>query len=227
MLRDVAHPRAVLSRVTNPPRRFSEQAWSSSDGIQREQALDEARDLGGRVVLEHAEVDEHLDHGLARPVVRAAQDAGVEDLERREGPGGARGLRRSPGLRGSARFRGVLRLRGGLGLCAGSGLRGRGRLRGCIRRRRAARGARLRGRRAVRAVSGRLPRRRDLRQSRLPCPSAQPAFRRLRTVGLSDQGSCATEPVGRGPRCRRPAREVPRADHGAQEKASKWPGVPG
>ena len=87
-----------------PPRRFSEQAWSSRDGIQREQAIDEARDLVGRELLQHAEVDEHLDDGLARPVVRAAEDAGVEDLERREwpGPAGALALRR--GLRLLAAF---------------------------------------------------------------------------------------------------------------------------
>src|SRR5206468_10147831 len=51
----------------------------------RQQAIDEPGDLRGRELLEDAEVDEQLDDRRARPVVRAAQDPRLEDLERGQG----------------------------------------------------------------------------------------------------------------------------------------------
>ena len=64
-----------------PPRRPSEQAWSSSDGSSSTRRIDEARDRVRRELLEDAQVDEHPDDRLARPVVRAAQDARLEDAQ--------------------------------------------------------------------------------------------------------------------------------------------------
>src|SRR4051812_15748257 len=49
-----------------------------------QQPVDEARDPVGGELLENTEVDEELDDGRTRPVVRAAEDAGVEDAQRRE-----------------------------------------------------------------------------------------------------------------------------------------------
>ena len=46
-----------------------------------DQGLDEARDPVARELLEHAEVHDLADHGLLCPVVRAAQDAGLEDAQ--------------------------------------------------------------------------------------------------------------------------------------------------
>ena len=46
-----------------------------------DQGVDEARDLVARELLEHAEVDDLADDRLARPVVGAAQDAGLDDPE--------------------------------------------------------------------------------------------------------------------------------------------------
>ena len=63
---------------------------------QRDERVGEARDLVRRELLEHAEVDEQPDDRLAGPVVRAAQDARLEDAQRRRGPLGA-----APSARGA------------------------------------------------------------------------------------------------------------------------------
>ena len=49
-----------------------------------DQRVAEARDPVRRELLEVAEIDQHPDDRLAGPVVRAAQDAGLEDPQRRE-----------------------------------------------------------------------------------------------------------------------------------------------
>ena len=86
------------SRVMNPPRRPKEQAWSSRVGDERDQRIGEARDLGRREVLEGAQIDEQADDRLPGPVVRAAQDARLEDLQGRLGSAPDR---RTPGRPGS------------------------------------------------------------------------------------------------------------------------------
>ena len=83
VLGDVAGPRALRSRVMKPPRRPSEQAWSSRVGSSATRASVKPGSLLRGELLEDAEVDEHPDDRLARPVVRAAQDAGLEDPQRR------------------------------------------------------------------------------------------------------------------------------------------------
>jgi hypothetical protein len=50
-----------------------------------DEGFGEARDLVAREVLEDAEVDDHPDDRFARPVVRAAQDPGLDDPEGRLG----------------------------------------------------------------------------------------------------------------------------------------------
>ena len=78
-------------RLMKPPRRPSEQACSSSVGQELDQCLVEARDRVARALLEHAQVDVHHDRRRARPDVRAAQDACIEDAQR--------GLRAGVGFR--------------------------------------------------------------------------------------------------------------------------------
>ena len=73
------------SRVMKPPRRPSEQAWSSSVGSSATSASVKFGRSVRRVTLEDAEVDQQPDDRLARPVVRAAQDARLEDAQRRRG----------------------------------------------------------------------------------------------------------------------------------------------
>ncbi len=115
VLGDVAGPGALLEpgdEAAAP----AERAGVVLEGRQqRDERVAEARDPVGRELLEDAEVDEHPDDRLARPVVRAAQDAGLEDAQRgqRRGRDGGRG--RSRGAFGSARFE-----RGRLGLAVGS-----------------------------------------------------------------------------------------------------------
>ena len=85
------------SRVMKPPRRPSEQAWSSSVGSSATSASVKFGQHVGGVLLEDAEVDQQPDDRLARPVVRAAQDARLEDAQGRLGAG--RGRRSSRGGR--------------------------------------------------------------------------------------------------------------------------------
>ena len=82
-----------------------------------DERVGEARDLVRRELLEDAEVDDHPDDRLAGPVVGAAQDAGLEDPERRLGAAAVRQVRRASscvgavarGLPARARFRCRLR----------------------------------------------------------------------------------------------------------------------
>ena len=81
VLRDVAHPRAVAEP------RDEAAAPAEAAGVvlearqQADEGVGEARDLVRREVLEDAEVDDHPDDRLAGPVVRAAEDPGLDDLE--------------------------------------------------------------------------------------------------------------------------------------------------
>ena len=93
VLGDVAHPRAVAE-----PRDEAAAAAEAAGVVlearqQADEGVGEARDLVRREVLEDAEVDDHPDDRLAGPVVRAAQDAGLDDLEGRLGRGAAGPIR--------------------------------------------------------------------------------------------------------------------------------------
>ena len=85
VFRDVAGPGPVAKprdEATPPP----EAAGMVLEARQQPgKGVGEARDLVRREVLEHAEVDDHPDDRLAGPVVRAAEDAGLDDLEGRFG----------------------------------------------------------------------------------------------------------------------------------------------
>ena len=97
VLGDVAGPGAV-AEPRDEPAAPAERAGVVLEGRQQlDERLDEARDRVRRELLEHAEVDEHADDRLARPVVRAAQDARLEDAQRRLR---ARLARRAPCDRG-------------------------------------------------------------------------------------------------------------------------------
>ncbi len=65
-------------------------------GQQLDQRLDEARDRVARELLEHAEVHDLADHRLPGPVVRAAQDARLDDPKRGLGAGTAGAVGRPP-----------------------------------------------------------------------------------------------------------------------------------
>ena len=66
-----------------PPRRPRRAGVVLERGQQLDERVDEARDRVARELLEHAEVDDLADDGLARPVVGAAQDPRLEDAQRR------------------------------------------------------------------------------------------------------------------------------------------------
>ena len=85
VLRDVAQPGAVL-QARNEPAAPAERAGVVLERRNElDQGLVEAGDRVARKVLEHAEIDEHRDRRAARPDVRPAQDARVEDAQRRLG----------------------------------------------------------------------------------------------------------------------------------------------
>ena len=94
VLRDVPDPRA-LAEPRDEPAAPAERAGVVLERRQHaDQRVDEARDLVARELLEHAEVDDLPDDGLAGPVVGAAEDARLEDPEaglgaRAAGPVGA------------------------------------------------------------------------------------------------------------------------------------------
>ena len=70
-------------------------------GQQLDEGVDEARDPVARELLEHAQVHHLADHRLLRPVVGAAQDAGLEDAQGGLGAQAARDrVRGSPPRRG-------------------------------------------------------------------------------------------------------------------------------
>ena len=104
-------------------------------GQQLDEGVHEARDPVARELLEHAQVHHLADHGLPRPVVGAAQDAGLEDAQgglgaqaardRVRGPPPRRGRRRRrrPGLR-QPRRPGPCRRPGPRSSSTASGMRG-------------------------------------------------------------------------------------------------------
>ncbi len=93
VLGDVAGPGAVAKsgdEAATPAERTGVIVQRRQEGDQR---VVEPRDPVGRELLQHAEIDEHPDDRLARPVVRAAQDARLQDPEGRSrtGPGACLG----------------------------------------------------------------------------------------------------------------------------------------
>ncbi len=84
VLGDVAHPGALAQPGDEPAAPAERAGVVLERRQQRDQRVGEARDLVRREVLEDAEVDEHPDDRLARPVVRAAQDPGLEDAQGRQ-----------------------------------------------------------------------------------------------------------------------------------------------
>ena len=90
VLGDVARPRPLAE-----PRDEAAAAAERAGVVlerrdQGDQGVGEVRQQVRGVLLEHAEVDQHADDRLARPVVRPAQHPGLEDAQRRQRPGGAR-----------------------------------------------------------------------------------------------------------------------------------------
>ena len=81
VLGDVAHPGAVAQARDEAAAAAERAGVVLERRQQRDEGVGEARDRVRRELLEDAEVDEHADDRLARPVVRAAQDARLEDAE--------------------------------------------------------------------------------------------------------------------------------------------------
>ena len=75
---------------------------------QLDEGVGEIRDRVGGELLEHAEVDQHSDDRLARPVVRAAQDARLDDPQGWFRASHAGRVGRSPALLGAVRIEGGL-----------------------------------------------------------------------------------------------------------------------
>ena len=86
VLGDVAHPGAFAQARDEAAAPAERAGVVLERRQQRDERVGEVRDLVGREVLEHAEVDEEADDGFARPVVRAAQDARLEDAQRGQRP---------------------------------------------------------------------------------------------------------------------------------------------
>ena len=79
VLGDVADPRA-LDQTFAEAASLAERAGVLADARQhREQPVDEPRDRVRGPVLEHAEIDEQPDARVVAPVVRAAEDLGLDD----------------------------------------------------------------------------------------------------------------------------------------------------
>ena len=93
VLGDVARPRALPEPRDEAAAPAERAGVVLERGQHLDQRLDEARDPVARELLEHAEVDDLADDRLARPVVGAAQDAGLEDAQRRLGAWGPRRIR--------------------------------------------------------------------------------------------------------------------------------------
>ena len=86
VLGDVARPRPV-AQAGDEPAAAAERAGVILERRQQgDQRLGEVRQQVRGVLLEDAEVDQEADDRLARPVVRAAQDPGLEDAQGRRGP---------------------------------------------------------------------------------------------------------------------------------------------
>ena len=100
VLGDVAGPGALAQPGDEPAAPAERAGVVLERRQQRDERVGEVRELVRRVLLEDAEVDEQADDRLARPVVRAAQDARLEDAQgrgragrRRRGRAAARALR--------------------------------------------------------------------------------------------------------------------------------------
>ena len=88
VLGDMAGPRAV-AQPGDEPAAPTERAGVVLQGRQQgDERIGEVGQQVRRVLLEHAEVDQQADDRLAGPVVRAAQDARLEDPQRRRGAAG-------------------------------------------------------------------------------------------------------------------------------------------
>ena len=114
VLGDVAHPRAVTKPRDEPAAAAQAAGMVLEAGQQSDEGVGEARDLVRREVLEDPEVDDHPDDRLAGPVVRAAKDAGLDDLEGRLGSpaaGPVRGASLEPRVGGDRLVGAGLRLR--------------------------------------------------------------------------------------------------------------------
>jgi hypothetical protein len=96
VLRDVAHPRPVAQARHEPAAPPERASVVLERRHQLDQRVGEVRDRVRRERLEHAEVHQHPHDRFARPVVRAAQDARLEDAQRRFGARRARRIRGSP-----------------------------------------------------------------------------------------------------------------------------------
>ena len=94
VLGDVAGPRPVAQPGDEPAAPAQRTGVVLERRQERDERVVEPGQLVRRVLLEDAEVDEQADDRLAGPVVRAAQDARLEDPQ---GRGGAvrRGRRRA------------------------------------------------------------------------------------------------------------------------------------
>ena len=108
VLGDMTHPRPVAQprhEAAPPPER-------TCVVLERRHQLDEGvgevRDRVRGELLEYAEVDEHPDDRLACPVVRAAQDACLDDAQRWFGPSHTGRVGRSPARLGAVRVGGGL-----------------------------------------------------------------------------------------------------------------------
>ena len=94
VLGDVAHPGPVAEPGDEAAAPAERAGVVLERRQQRDERVGEVRQRVRRVLLEHAEVDEQADDRLARPVVRAAQDARLDDPQGRGGAG-RRGRRRA------------------------------------------------------------------------------------------------------------------------------------
>jgi hypothetical protein len=104
VLGDVAHPRAVAEPRDEPAAPAEAAGVVLEARQQADKSVCEARDLVRREVLKDAEIDDHPDDRLAGPVVRAAEDPRLDDLEGGLGAAAA-GPVRGAALRRRARRR--------------------------------------------------------------------------------------------------------------------------
>ena len=94
VLGDVTRPRAVAQARDEASTAAERAGVVLERGQQRDQGVTEVRDQVGRVLFEHAQIDQQTDDRLARPVIRAPQDARLEDAQGR--------CRPAPGRAGGA-----------------------------------------------------------------------------------------------------------------------------
>ena len=102
VLGDVADPGAVAQPADEAPASPQRAGVVLERRQERDEGVGEVRELVRRVLLQDAQVHEHPDDRLARPVVGAAQDAGLEDPQGRRGPSRSGNGRPGPGRARSA-----------------------------------------------------------------------------------------------------------------------------